>query len=215
MPKVQFKTQATIFKTKLSSNPCCNAAHFYALFLQNCEKQLWASSCLPVCPSLCMERFDTHWMGFYEILHLIIFGKSSEKIQFSWKSGKNNGYFTWRLIYISIIFRSIHPIMKNVSDRVVGKIETNIMAHNFFFENHVVHEIMWKSNVQPGTIWHMRIAYWIPKATNKPSEYVISTDFSPQQWLQERASMLCFSYIACIIRSILRYLLKCAPKYGT
>jgi hypothetical protein len=32
------------------------------------------------------------------------------------------------------------------------------------------------------TIWHMRIACWIPKATNTLSEYVIVIAFVLQQW---------------------------------
>ena len=42
---------------------------------------------------------------FVEILHLSIFLKSAEKIQVSLKSDKNNGYITWRPIYILIISR--------------------------------------------------------------------------------------------------------------
>jgi hypothetical protein len=45
---------------------------------------------------------------------------------------------------------------------------------------------MWKDIVQPEspqmTIWCMRIAYWIPKATNKLSEYVLPIDFPQQQF---------------------------------
>jgi hypothetical protein len=40
------------------------------------------------------------------------------------------------------------------------------------------------------TIWRMRIACWIPKATNTHSQYVILISFALQQWLHERASML-------------------------
>jgi hypothetical protein len=40
-----------------------------------------------------------------------------------------------------------------------------------------VYEIMWKNIVEPNrpqmTIWRMRIAYWIAKATDTYSEYVI------------------------------------------
>jgi len=36
----------------------------------------------------------------------------------------------------------------------------------------------------------MRIACWIPKATNAHLEYVIITAFALQQWLQPGASML-------------------------
>ena len=35
------------------------------------------------------------------------------------------------------------------------------------------------------TIWCLRIACWIPKATNTHSEYVILIAFPLQQWLQK------------------------------
>ena len=44
------------------------------------------------------------------------------------------------------------------------------------------------------TIWRMRIAYWIPKATNTHSQYVILIAFPLQQWLHERASLLRYTY---------------------
>jgi hypothetical protein len=46
------------------------------------------------------------------------------------------------------------------------------------------------------TIWRMRIARWIPKATDTHSEYVILIAFPLQQWLHERASMLRYTYIS-------------------
>jgi hypothetical protein len=56
-------------------------------------------------------------------------------------------------------------------------------------ENRAVYEIMWENIVEPGrpqmTIWRMRIARWIPKATNTHSEYVIIIAFPLQQWLRE------------------------------
>jgi len=39
------------------------------------------------------------------------------------------------------------------------------------------------------TLWRLRIARWIPKATNTYSVYVIRIAFPLQQWLQERASV--------------------------
>jgi len=47
------------------------------------------------------------------------------------------------------------------------------------------------------TIWRMRIACWIPKATNTYSEYIILIAFPLQEWLHERTSMLGYTYIAC------------------
>ena len=62
-----------------------------------------------------------------------------------------------------------------------------------FFENRTLHK-RWKNTVEQdrpqATIRRMRIAYWIPKATNTHSEYVILIAFPLQQWLHARASML-------------------------
>ena len=64
---------------------------------------------------------------------------------------------------------------------------------------------MWKNIVDLGrpqiTIWRMRIACWIPKATNTYPEYVITFAFPLQEWLRERASMLRCTYIVCIVRN--------------
>jgi len=46
----------------------------------------------------------------------------------------------------------------------------------------------------------MRIACCILKATNTHSEYVIFIDFSLQEWLQKRASMLRYEYIVSPVR---------------
>ena len=45
----------------------------------------------------------------------------------------------------------------------------------------------------------MRVACWIPKATNTHSEYEILFAFPLQQWLHERASILRCKYNACIV----------------
>jgi hypothetical protein len=52
-----------------------------------------------VCPSIRLSSWN-NWMDFHESLYLSIFRKSVKKIQVSFKCDKNNGYFTWRPIYI-------------------------------------------------------------------------------------------------------------------
>jgi hypothetical protein len=47
-------------------------------------------------------------------------------------------------------------------------------------------------------VWRMRIALWIPKATNTHSECAILIAF-PLQVLHERSSMLRYTYIACTV----------------
>jgi len=74
---------------------------------------------------------------------------------------------------------------------------------NFFFDNCALYEIRWENIVKPGrprmTVWPMRIACWIPKATNTHSGYVILISFPLQEWLDERASVLRYTYIACLL----------------
>jgi len=52
------------------------------------------------------------------------------------------------------------------------------------------------------TIWRMRMACWITKATNTQSEYVIIIAFPLRQWLHERTSVMCYRYIACLVKHI-------------
>jgi hypothetical protein len=78
------------------------------------------------------------------------------------------------------------------------------MSNNFFSpENRAVYEIMWENMVEPDrpqrTIWRMRFACWITKATNTHPECVILIAFPRQQWLRERASMLRFTYIDSLV----------------
>jgi hypothetical protein len=63
---------------------------------------------------------------------------------------------------------------------------------------------MWKNVAVRGrpqmTIWRMRIACWIPKATNKHSGCVILNAVPLQQLLHERASVLRYTtYSACLV----------------
>jgi len=60
--------------------------------------------------------------------------------------------------------------------------------NNFFFENLAFCEIMWTNIVERRRsqmiIWCMRIAWWIPKATNTQLHYVMLISFPLKQWLQ-------------------------------
>jgi len=51
------------------------------------------------------------------------------------------------------------------------------------------------------TKWRMRMACWIPRATNTRSGCVMLVAFPPQQWLHERASMLRYMYITFLVSS--------------
>ena len=49
-------------------------------------------------------------------------------------------------------------------------------------------------------IRRMRTAYWITKATNTQSEYVIGIAVVLQKYLHERVSLLRYTYIACLVQ---------------
>ena len=54
-------------------------------------------------------------------------------------------------------------------------------------------------------IWRMWIECWIRKATNTSSEYAMFTTFPLQQLLHQRASMLCYTYIAYLVVTCLSF----------
>jgi hypothetical protein len=89
--------------------------------------------------------------------------------------------------------------MRNVPNKCVEKIQIHILySYSITFSRKSCH--LWDNvgNVPWGrpqmTIWRMRIACWITKATNTHSEY-ITTVFPLQKWLHESTSMLRHPYI--------------------
>jgi len=92
-----------------------------------------------------------------------------------------------------------HTSLKSSQDekflrQKLQKIKTHISCAIFFFKSCR----LWRNNEQQSrpqiTIWGMRNACWIPKATNTLSEYVILTAFPMQHWSHESASMSRYTY---------------------
>ena len=74
-----------------------------------------------------------------------------------------------------------------------------------FSENRFINEIMWgKKNCVTGEAAdgsrtrRMRLAYWITKARNTESGYVILIAFPQQQWIRESASVLYVRSLTCL-----------------
>jgi len=105
-----------------------------------------------------------HIWGFFENL--------SRKFV-SLQSDKHNGCVAWRPIYFFFIF-IVHFFLEweIVQKKCTENQNTYFVFNNLFFfpENRTVYEIMWKNSVERGrqqmTLWCMRIACWILKATN-------------------------------------------------
>ena len=101
-----------------------------------------------------------------------------------------------------IIFRRIHKTVESVclhGFHWMGFCEILF----YFFENHAVYEIMWKNIVEIGrshmTIWRMRNACWIHKATKTYLDFAVLFTFPLQQCLHECTWMLHYTYIACLV----------------
>jgi len=59
------------------------------------------------------------------------------------------------------------------------------------------------------TIWRMRIACWVPKATDTQSEYAIFIDFPLRQYFREYTSVLryvtstlCVLFNNCVVQKV-------------
>ena len=94
----------------------------------------------------------------------------------------------------------------NVSDKSCRENQnTHFMFGNFFFLTNCA--ILWQYGkygkaglaTDDNKIRRMRPACWITKVTDAHSEYVILLAFPRQQLLRERASMLRYIYIACVV----------------
>ena len=132
-------------------------------------------SCLSIHPSVCMEQLSSHWTDFNETWYLSILCKYVKKLQVSLQADKINGYFMRRPLDI---FYHISLISSpNGSYKRCRENQNTHFVFNNSFTNYAVYEIMWKTIVQPDrpqtTIRCVRIACWIPKATNTHSKYVI------------------------------------------
>jgi hypothetical protein len=87
--------------------------------------------------------------------------------------------------------------------KVVEKIKTRILCSITFFPEIVPLNVKKCGRARQATddniIQRMRIACWLTNAIHTHSEYVIVIAFPRQQWLRERASILCLYAIACLI----------------
>jgi hypothetical protein len=89
--------------------------------------------------------------------------------------------------------------------KVVEKIKTHVLCSATFFRKSCP---LWDNVQEYGRAWHatddniirrMRFPCWLTKATNTHSEYVIRIAFPRRKWLRQRASVLRYRYIACLV----------------
>jgi hypothetical protein len=93
---------------------------------------------------------------------------------------------------------------KMCQTKVEEEVKTHILCSTTFLQNRAVYEIMWKNIIEwfrpQMAIRRMRIACWVPKATDTHSEYVIFIAFPQQKWPHECAATLRYTYSTLAVR---------------
>jgi len=74
--------------------------------------------------------------------------------------------------------------------------QIHFVINKYFSKSRTVFEMTWQCGraglaADGDTTWRMRFACWMNKATDPLSKYAIFVAFLRQQWLRERALMLC------------------------
>jgi hypothetical protein len=101
---------------------------------------------------------------------------------------------------------------KVLRTKLCRKSKHTFCVRKIIFENRACYVIPRENMIEADrprmTVWHIRIAFRIPKPTNTHSEYATLIAFPLQQWLCERASMLTL-YVRWLV------LCKQWPCHGT
>ena len=128
------------------------------------------------------------------------------KVRASLKPEKNNEYFTWSPKYIFWSYPAHFCVEWETFRSKLYRKSKNII---FLMtppppETQGVYEIMGKIKhsrhaTDGNRIWLMHIACCIQNSTHTHLEYVIIIALPQQQWLHERASVLHYTYIACLV----------------
>jgi hypothetical protein len=161
--------------------------HFLGAFAK--LRKATVSFLVSVYPSVLMEHLGSHWTEFNEIWYLSIFLKSVEKIQISLKYGKNNGYFTWRPIYIyDHISLSSYKNEKCFIKKLQIK-SKHTYCFQWFFLN--------KKNAV-WVVWLIHIAYWIPDATDTRSKCVHLLLYHGYNGCVNWPQWYVYTYMACL-----------------
>jgi hypothetical protein len=96
--------------------------------------------------------------------------------------------------------------------RIVIEIKTQILrSTTFSFEERALYVIMWRNIVKLGrtqkTLWRMRIAYWITKATDANSQYVILICFSTTTIVTRTCLNVTFTRIFLVLSEIFFFII--------
>jgi hypothetical protein len=158
---------------------------------------------MPVRLSACNYAAPTERI-FKKFYIWVFFWQSVEKMQVPLNLTTIMGTFKKTNTYFFILSSSFLLRTKNVSDKSCKKTRnTHFMINNLRVFSKIC--ILWhnvETYLERGrpqmTIWRTHIVWWMPMATIKLTGCVILIAFPLQKWLHKRASLLCYTYIACL-----------------
>jgi hypothetical protein len=115
-----------------------------------------------------MNQFGPHRTDFQEVWYLSNFPKSIGIIQVSLESDKNNGYFTWRPIYIFYHISLISSYNQKCFRQTLQRKSKHTSHVQFFFFRKSWNNVEKYGRTVQATDDNvrMRIACWIPKTSN-------------------------------------------------
>ena len=132
-----------------------------------------------------------------------IFRQYVTEIQASFKFDKNNGYSTWKLMYIynniSLNFSYNQKYFKQKLQCKSKHISCSITfsPKSCPLRDHVQKYGKARQSTNDNIMRCMRCLCWTSTATDTRSGYVILIAFPRQKQIREGAYMLCYTYIAC------------------
>jgi len=141
--------------------------------------------------SVTIERFFTKFDIWVFLKKYVV------QVQVLLKSVKNDKYFAWRPIYIFWLYLTQLFLKLEKFQINVGKNSRHILRliHFCFLQwcrlwDNIEKTLYSRQTTCDNKIRCMRMAFWIPKATNTHSEFVIFIAIPLQQQLHECASIL-------------------------
>jgi hypothetical protein len=205
---------------------CHSVTNVYAEFRvyvhsQYCEKELLASLCLLVRPSVRLEQLGSSWMDFNETWYLRVFfflENMLMKVKFLSNPTRITGPFHEDVFTFITISSWILLIMRNISNKSCRENQNTILCSMSFF--------LWKScrlwdNVEKCggareatydlTTWRIWFAYWISKATRVQAHARARALTTTDVYIHTVYNTYCFYTVTVVTWTRLCYVTRVLP----
>jgi hypothetical protein len=152
---------------------------------------------MSVCPFVRIGQLGFYCMNFHEVWQNI-FRKSAKRVKLLLKPDNSKG-----ILYVKTNIRFLSHLTYLLLEweifctKIAEKVKTNVLCSVTFV---FLKSCRWWNNVKKycRADRPLRLACWVPKATDTHSEYITFTAFPLQQRLHKRVSVFPYVYIASL-----------------